>query len=399
MTTQAAPITNAPTLEEFLPGGPLAPAADNRIELVGMDKAELAAVLAPLGLPAFRAKQIYRWMYVNGATSFEQMTDLGKELRAKLETHFRIGRPRISAHQVSEDGTQKWLLAYGDGNEAETVFIPDEGRGTLCVSSQVGCTLTCTFCHTGTQRLVRNLTAGEILSQVMLARDALDGWPSPAADRDLTNIVLMGMGEPLYNTDAVVKAMKLAMDGDGISISRRRITLSTSGVVPEIERIGRELNCGLAISLHAVTDELRNKIVPINRKYPLEQLIQACRNYPGLSNARRITWEYVMLKGVNDSDADARALLRLIEGIPSKINLIPFNPWPGSPYECSDPKRIEAFANIIWNAGYSSPVRTPRGRDILAACGQLKSASERIGKRERDRMEAVRLEKEAAAGL
>jgi len=399
MTTQAAPITNAPTLEEFLPGGPLAPAADNRIELVGMDKAELAAVLAPLGLPAFRAKQIYRWMYVNGATSFEQMTDLGKELRAKLETHFRIGRPRISAHQVSEDGTQKWLLAYGDGNEAETVFIPDEGRGTLCVSSQVGCTLTCTFCHTGTQRLVRNLTAGEILSQVMLARDALDGWPSPAADRDLTNIVLMGMGEPLYNTDAVVKAMKLAMDGDGISISRRRITLSTSGVVPEIARIGRELNCGLAISLHAVTDELRNKIVPINRKYPLEQLIQACRNYPGLSNARRITWEYVMLKGVNDSDADARALLRLIEGIPSKINLIPFNPWPGSPYECSDPKRIEAFANIIWNAGYSSPVRTPRGRDILAACGQLKSASERIGKRERDRMEAVRLEKEAAAGL
>ncbi len=399
MTTQAAPITNAPTLEEFLPGGPLAPAADNRIELVGMDKAELAAVLAPLGLPTFRAKQIYRWIYVSGATSFAQMTDLGKELRAKLESHFRIGRPRISAHQVSEDGTQKWLLAYGDGNEAETVFIPDEGRGTLCVSSQVGCTLTCTFCHTGTQRLVRNLTAGEILSQVMLARDALDGWPSPAADRDLTNIVLMGMGEPLYNTDAVVKAMKLAMDGDGISISRRRITLSTSGVVPEIERIGRELNCGLAISLHAVTDELRNKIVPINRKYPLEQLIQACRNYPGLSNARRITWEYVMLKGVNDSDADARALLRLIEGIPSKINLIPFNPWPGSPYECSDPKRIEAFANIIWNAGYSSPVRTPRGRDILAACGQLKSASERIGKRERDRMEAVRLEKEAAAGL
>jgi len=399
MTTQAAPITNAPTLEEFLPGGPLAPAADSRIELVGMDKAELAAVLAPLGLPAFRAKQIYRWIYVSGVTSFAQMTDLGKELRAKLETHFRIGRPRITAHQVSEDGTQKWLLAYGDGNEAETVFIPDEGRGTLCVSSQVGCTLTCTFCHTGTQRLVRNLTAGEILSQVMLARDALDGWPSPAADRDLTNIVLMGMGEPLYNTDAVVKAMKLAMDGDGISISRRRITLSTSGVVPEIERIGRELNCGLAISLHAVTDELRNKIVPINRKYPLEQLIQACRNYPGLSNARRITWEYVMLKGVNDSDADARALLRLIEGIPSKINLIPFNPWPGSPYECSDPKRIEAFANIIWNAGYSSPVRTPRGRDILAACGQLKSASERIGKRERDRMEAVRLEKEAAAGL
>jgi len=399
MTTQAAPITNAPTLAEFLPGGPLAPEADNRIELVGLDKAELAAVLAPLGLPAFRAKQIYRWIYVSGATSFAQMTDLGKELRAKLETHFRIGRPRISAHQVSEDGTQKWLLAYGDGNEAETVFIPDEGRGTLCVSSQVGCTLTCTFCHTGTQRLVRNLTAGEILSQVMLARDALDGWPSPAADRDLTNIVLMGMGEPLYNTDAVVKAMKLAMDGDGISISRRRITLSTSGVVPEIERIGRELNCGLAISLHAVTDELRNVIVPINRKYPLERLIQACRNYPGLSNARRITWEYVMLKGVNDSDADARALLRLIEGIPSKINLIPFNPWPGSPYECSDPKRIEAFANIIWNAGYSSPVRTPRGRDILAACGQLKSASERIGKRERDRMEAVRLEKEAAAGL
>ena len=389
----------APGLGDFLPGGTLAPAPDTRPDLLGMTQAEIAEVLAPLGMPAFRAKQIYRWIYLRGATRFADMTDLAKDIRPQLEEELRIGRPRVSADQLSEDGTRKWLLAYGDGNEAETVYIPEEDRGTLCVSSQVGCTLTCTFCHTGTQRLVRNLTAGEILSQVMLARDALDGWPSPAPDRDLPNIVLMGMGEPLYNTDAVIKAMKLAMDGEGIGISRRRITLSTSGVVPEIARVGQELGCGLAISLHAVTDELRDVIVPINRKYPLAELIAACRDYPGLSNARRITWEYVMLKGVNDSDADARALVRLIKGIPSKINLIPFNAWPGAPYECSDPERIRAFSDILWKAGYSSPVRTPRGRDILAACGQLKSASQRIGKRERERMEAVRLEKEALAGL
>lgn len=389
----------APDLSAFLPGGPLAGADDARPNLVGMDLAEMAEALEPLGLPAFRAKQIFRWVYLRGATSFSEMTDLSKALRDRLEAAFRVGRPRVAADRESQDGTRKWLFRYDDGNEAETVFIPEADRGTLCVSSQVGCTLTCTFCHTGTQRLVRNLTAGEILVQVMAARDRLDGWPSPAPDRDLTNIVLMGMGEPLYNTDNVIKAMRLAMDGEGIGISRRRITLSTSGVVPDIARVGAELNCGLAISLHAVTDELRDLLVPINRKYPLEALIAACRAYPGLTNARRITWEYVMLKGVNDSDADARALARLIDGIPSKVNLIPFNPWPGSDYDCSDAPRVQAFADILWKAGYSAPIRAPRGRDILAACGQLKSESQRLSRRERDALARLKADKEAALGI
>ena len=348
-----------------------------RVPLLGLSAAELEQAVVAAGMPRFRARQLWRWVWRHGLTSFEEMSDLGKPVRQTFSEMFSLARPAVTSRMVSSDGTIKWLLRFPDGNEAETVYIPDRDRGTLCVSSQVGCTLTCSFCHTGTQKLVRNLTAGEITGQVMLAMDELGDWPAGKPDRRLTNIVLMGMGEPLFNYDNVAKAMRIIMSGEGVGLSKRRITLSTSGVVPEIARCGAELGVNLAISLHAVRDELRDELVPINRKYPLAELIEACRNYPGLSNARRITWEYVMLDGVNDSDADCAALLRLIRGIPSKLNLIPFNPWPGSPYECSSDKRIEAFAAKVLKAGYASPVRTPRGRDILAACGQLKSASER----------------------
>ena len=348
-----------------------------RVPLLGLSAVELEQAVAAAGLPKFRARQLWRWVWRHGLTSFEEMSDLGKPVRQTFSEMFSLARPAVTSRMVSSDGTIKWLLRFPDGNEAETVYIPDRDRGTLCVSSQVGCTLTCSFCHTGTQKLVRNLTTGEITGQVMLAMDELGDWPAGKPDRRLTNIVLMGMGEPLFNYDNVAKAMRIIMSGEGVGLSKRRITLSTSGVVPEIARCGAELGVNLAISLHAVRDELRDELVPINRKYPLAELIEACRNYPGLSNARRITWEYVMLDGVNDSDADCAALLRLIRGIPSKLNLIPFNPWPGSPYECSSDKRIEAFAAKVLKAGYASPVRTPRGRDILAACGQLKSASER----------------------
>ncbi len=345
--------------------------------LIGLSKDELTALVVESGQPAFRAKQLWQWIYVKGARDFDEMTNLAKELRQWLKENYTLDRPVISRGLTSVDGTRKWLLRFEDGKEAESVYIPEEDRGALCVSSQVGCTLTCTFCHTGTMPLVRNLTAGEIVGQFMLARDELDEWKKTGEDRMLSTIVMMGMGEPLFNYDAVAKALKILMDNDGINLSKRRITLSTSGVVPAIEKCGRELEVNLAISLHAVTDELRNEIVPLNKKYPLEKLIQACRDYPTASNARRITFEYVMLKGVNDSDADAHALVKLVKGIPAKINLIPFNPWPGAPYECSSNNRIRAFAEIVNDAGYSSPVRTPRGRDIFAACGQLKSDSER----------------------
>lgn len=388
------------TLNDFLPGGTLAPEKDSRINLIGLDLEGLQSIVKEMGEPTFRSKQLYNWIYARGVADFDHMTNLSKEFRAKLSDGYRLSRPAVSAHQVSKDGTQKWLLRYEDGNEAETVFIPEEDRGTLCVSSQVGCSLTCSFCHTGTQKLVRNLTPGDIVGQVMLARDALGDWtPTDGTARRLTNIVLMGMGEPLYNTDNVIAAMRLVSDGDGIAIGRRKITVSTSGVVPELHRIGDALGLSLAISLHAVKDPLRNELVPINRKYPIEQLIAAVRSYPGLTSARRATWEYVMLKDVNDTDDDARRLIKLIDGIPSKINLIPFNPWPGSPYECSSANRIERFLGILHRAGMVATIRKTRGQDILAACGQLKSESERIGKRERLRLEAVRAEKEAAVGL
>jgi 23S rRNA (adenine2503-C2)-methyltransferase len=316
-------------------------------------------------------------MYHRGARDFAAMTNLAKPFRERLAEAYELRRPAIPTAQRSVDGTRKWLLRFDDGQEAETVHIPESDRGTLCVSSQVGCTLTCRFCHTGTQRLVRNLTAAEIVAQIVVARDALGEWPSPKEDRQLTNIVLMGMGEPLYNYDNVAAAVKIVMDPEGLAISRRKITLSTSGVVPAIARVGAELGVNLAISLHAVTDELRDKLVPLNRKYPIAELLDACRTYPGASNARRITFEYVMLKGVNDSPAEARELVRLLEGIPAKVNLIPFNPWPGAPYECSTDATIAAFSEIVFSAGYSAPVRTPRGRDISAACGQLKSLSVR----------------------
>ncbi len=364
---------------------PLPINASGPIDILGLGPAALEDAIKAQGLPAFRARQIWRWVWRHGITSFDDMTDLAKPVREALPSTFMISRPRVTSRQVSSDGTIKWLLKFADGNEAETVYIPEDDRGTLCVSSQVGCTLTCTFCHTGTQKLVRNLTVAEITGQIMLAMDELGDWPAGKEDRRLTNIVLMGMGEPLFNYDNVAEAMRIAMSGEGIGLSKRRVTLSTSGVVPEIFRTGEDLGVNLAISLHAVRDELRDELVPINRKYPLEVLIDACRNYPGLSNARRITWEYVMLNGVNDSDDDARALINLIDGIPSKINLIPFNAWPGSGYECSSNTRIDKFSKIIMNAGYASPVRTPRGQDILAACGQLKSASER-GRRQSTRV-------------
>jgi len=348
-----------------------------RVNLLGLSQAALDAEIVALGLPKFRAKQVWRWVWRHGLTSFDDMSDLGKPVREQLAGLFTADRPAVSRRLQSVDGTIKWLLRFADGNEAECVYIPDKDRGTLCISSQVGCTLTCSFCHTGTQKLVRNLTVDEICGQVLLAMDELGDWPAGKPTRRLTNIVLMGMGEPLFNYDNVAEAIRIIMCGEGIALSKRRITLSTSGVVPEIKRCGGDLGVNLAISLHAVRDSLRDELVPINRKYPLAELIDACRNYPGLSNARRITWEYVMLDGVNDTDDDCRALLSLIKGIPSKLNLIPFNPWPGSPYICSSDARINAFASRVQKAGYASPVRAPRGRDILAACGQLKSASER----------------------
>jgi 23S rRNA (adenine2503-C2)-methyltransferase len=355
------------------------PSADAKPSLIGLDRAALKAALAAAGVAPgsanMRAGQVWNWLYVHGAPDFARMSNLAKDFRALLEERFTLARPEIVTAQVSQDGTRKWLLRTGPGIEFETVYIPEEDRGTLCVSSQVGCTLTCKFCHTGTQKLVRNLTPAEILGQLFVARDALGDWPSTRPDRKVTNIVMMGMGEPLYNFDNVKAALSVVTDGGALALSKRRVTLSTAGVVPMIPRAGHEIGSGLAISLHAVRDELRDVIVPINKKYPIAELLQACREYPGASNARRITFEYVMLKGVNDSLADARELVRLVKGIPAKINLIPFNAWPGAPYECSDWGQIEKFAEIVNKAGYASPVRTPRGRDIMAACGQLKSES------------------------
>ena len=347
--------------------------------LLGLSPADLSAALAAAGVPekaaSMRARQLWNWIYVHGARDFASMTNLAKDFRAQMADRFTLARPEIVSEQISNDGTRKWLLRTGPGIEFETVFIPEPGRGTLCVSSQVGCTLNCRFCHTGTQKLVRNLNPAEILGQVMIAKDALNDWPSTGPDRRVTNVVMMGMGEPLYNFDNVKAALALVTDGDGLALSKRRVTLSTAGVVPMIPRAGAEIGSSLAISLHAVRDEIRDVIVPINKKYPLKELLEACRTYPGASNARRITFEYVMLKGINDSLPEARELVKLIKGIPAKINLIPFNPWPGAPYECSDWEQIEKFAEIVNRAGYASPVRTPRGRDIMAACGQLKSES------------------------
>ena len=349
-----------------------------RKPLLGLSQIELEEAITALQLPRFRARQLWRWVWRHGVTEFSDMTDLGKPVQSLLAQHFHADRPAVSRRQDSSDGTIKWLLRLHDGHEIEAVYIPDADRGTLCISSQVGCTLNCTFCHTGTQRLVRNLSVAEICGQILLAMDELGDWPAGKPDRRLTNIVLMGMGEPLYNYDNVSAALKMIMSGEGIALSKRRITLSTSGILPEITRCGEELGVNLAISLHAVRDELRDVLVPINRKYKLASLLDTVRHYPGLSNARRVTWEYVMLAGVNDSEADAKALVRMIAGIPSKINLIPFNPWPGTDYVCSDDETIERFAKIVMKAGYASPVRTPRGRDILAACGQLKSDSVRL---------------------
>jgi 23S rRNA (adenine2503-C2)-methyltransferase len=381
-----------------------------RSGLVGLDRAGLRQSLAGIGLDEreakMRASQLWNWIYHRGTTDFDQMTNIAKPVRQALAEAFTVERPEIVTEQVSMDGTRKWLFRYRDPQkpnippvEIETVYIPEEDRGTLCVSSQVGCTLTCSFCHTGTQKLVRNLTAGEIVGQILMARERLGDFPGgqrptdgglvPSGEtRAITNIVMMGMGEPLYNYDNVKQALLIASDEAGISLSRRRITLSTSGVVPQIEPAGREIGVMLAISLHAVRDELRDILVPINKKWPLKELLAACRAYPGLSNARRITFEYVMLKDINDSDADARELVRLLAGIPAKINLIPFNPWPGTNYDCSSSGRIERFADIVNRAGYASPVRTPRGRDIFAACGQLKSETERLSKKEREALEA-----------
>ena len=368
--------------------------------LIGLSRTELADRLGEIGVQPsqrkMRVQQLWHWLYFRGAQSFDDMTSISKGIRAELAQHFTVDRPEVVAEQISNDGTRKWLLRLPSGDnvekahEVECVYIPETDRGTLCVSSQVGCTLNCSFCHTGTQRLVRNLTAGEIVGQIMVARDRLNDW----ADREdgtrrVTNIVMMGMGEPLYNFDAVRDALLIVGDNEGIGISRRRITLSTSGVVPNIIRAGEEIGVMLAISLHAVRDELRNELVPLNRKYPIAELLKACRDYPGASNARRITFEYVMLKGVNDSLDDAKLLVKLLKGIPAKINLIPFNPWPGTAYECSDWEQIEKFSEYVFNAGYSSPVRTPRGRDILAACGQLKSETEKLSARERQALRAM----------
>jgi len=358
--------------------------AKGQIPLIGLNLAEMQEVLAIHNLPKFRAKQVWHWIYQRGMTDFERMANLPKDFRALLAEKYSVERPTVANEQRSEDGTIKWLLKLSDGQLVETVFIPEAKRGTLCVSSQVGCTLTCKFCHTGTQPLVRNLGANEILQQIMHARDVLGEWPKAgekqSEEREVTNIVMMGMGEPLYNYDNVSKALKICMDQEGLSISKRRITLSTSGVVPQIVQCGEELNVNLAVSLHAPNDELRSKIMPINNKYPLAELLEACRNYPGLSEMRRVTFEYVMLKDINDSDDNAHELAQLLEGIPCKVNLIPFNAWAGSGFECSTEERIDSFARILENAGYDAPVRRPRGRDILAACGQLKSESVRVRK-------------------
>jgi 23S rRNA (adenine2503-C2)-methyltransferase len=361
--------------------------------LAGLTKQELAEKLTSVGVDAskakMRAEQLWRWIYHHGVTEFSQMTNVAKELRAILAEHYTLARPEIVTQQISQDGTRKWLIRFGPGVEAECVFIPDVGRsGALCVSSQVGCTLNCTFCHTGTQKLVRNLSAAEIVAQVMIARDALGEWPTSNEDRALTNIVFMGMGEPLYNLDNVATAIDIIADGDGISISRRRITVSTAGVAPKIAELGERTGAMLAISLHATNDELRNELVPLNKKYNLEELFAAIRSYPSLGNAKRVTFEYVMLKGVNDTLPEARALVKLLANIPAKINLIPFNPWPGTRYECSDWETIEKFAEVLNRAGYSSPIRTPRGRDILAACGQLRSESVKQRASERLKAEA-----------
>jgi len=395
----ATPIEKTP-LERYV--------APEKPSLVGLSRAALADALGQIGVSEgqrkMRVQQLWNWLYVRGVTDFDAMSSVSKDLRAALKQRFTLARPEVVTEQVSVDGTRKWLLSLpgevpGERPHlVECVYIPDSERGTLCVSSQVGCTLNCSFCHTGTQRLVRNLTPGEIVGQVMVARDKLGDWPGgtrptdgvvPSGDRCITNIVMMGMGEPLYNFDNVRDAILVMTDGDGIGISKRRVTLSPSGVVPNIGRAGAEIGCMLAISLHAVRDELRNDLVPLNRKYAISELLDACRNYPGVSNARRITFEYVMLKGVNDSIADAKALIKLLKGIPAKINLIPFNPWPGSKYECSDWDQIEKFSEVVFNAGYASPVRTPRGRDILAACGQLKSATEKLSARERMALRAM----------
>ncbi|HWU62967.1 MAG TPA: 23S rRNA (adenine(2503)-C(2))-methyltransferase RlmN [Ensifer sp.] len=397
------------SLDLAAPAAPAKPVFElsEKPSLIGLSREELGRALVEKGVAErqvkMRVSQIWHWLYIRGISDFDDMTNVAKDLRALLKEHFTIQRPEIAEEQISNDGTRKWLLRFparGAGRpvEVETVYIPEEGRGTLCISSQVGCTLTCSFCHTGTQRLVRNLTAEEILSQLLLARDRLGDFPDretpqggilPSSDRKITNIVMMGMGEPLYNFDEVKKALLIATDGDGLSLSRRRVTLSTSGVVPEIYRTGEEIGVMLAISLHATNDALRDELVPINKKYPLKELMAACRAYPGLSNARRITFEYVMLKGVNDSLEDARDLVKLLKGVPAKINLIPFNPWPGTKYDCSDWETIEAFADFVNAAGYASPIRTPRGRDILAACGQLKSESERMRKTERLALQAM----------
>ncbi|MGB0785906.1 MAG: 23S rRNA (adenine(2503)-C(2))-methyltransferase RlmN [Alphaproteobacteria bacterium] len=370
----------------------------NKTNLIGLSRKALTDEVTQLGHPAFRAKQLWHWLYYQGTTKFDSMSNLSKSFRNDLADRFVIARPTVKEALNSTDGTSKWLLSYEDGEEAETVHIPESDRGTLCVSSQVGCTLTCKFCHTGTQRLVRNLTSGEILGQFMLARDAFGEWPTPSGGtRLISNVVMMGMGEPLYNYEAVKTALKIIMDGEGLALSKRRITLSTSGVVPEMRRCGEELNVNLAVSLHAVDNDTRSEIMPINKKYPLEELLLACREYPGVSNARRITFEYVMLKGINDSDADARRLVKILSRIPAKVNLIPFNPWPGSNFECSDPLRIAAFQDIVVGAGLSAPVRQTRGEDIMAACGQLKSTSEKLSRRERDRLAADHLRAQVAA--
>ncbi|MEO1702845.1 MAG: 23S rRNA (adenine(2503)-C(2))-methyltransferase RlmN [Pseudomonadota bacterium] len=386
---------------------PKAAIAPSKPSLTGLTRTGLGDALREIGVAEkqirMRVQQLWHWLYIRGVEDFDAMTNVSKDLRAKLSDHFSIERPEVIEEQISADGTRKWLLRFpsrgaGAPVDVETVYIPEEGRGTLCVSSQVGCTLTCTFCHTGTQKLVRNLTAGEIVAQVILARKRLGDFPDvetpmgavvPADGRKVSNIVMMGMGEPLYNYENVRDAMLVFSDGEGLSLSKRRITLSTSGVVPNIAPIGKDTGAMLAISLHAVTDELRDELVPINKKYPLGELLDACRNYPGLSNARRITFEYVMLEGINDSLYDAKELVRLLKGIPAKINLIPFNKWPGSDYECSDWEQIEKFADFINDNGYASPIRTPRGEDILAACGQLKSTSERMKKTERLAYEAM----------
>ena len=378
----SAPITPPVTPDVLTIPRRAAVGGEARVNLVGLGRGALREALVAAGTPeaqaAMRTRQLWQWIYHRGARDFDAMTDLARDYRTLLAAAFVIDRPEIVTRQVSADGTRKYLLRIAGGHEIETVYIPETDRGTLCISSQVGCTLTCSFCHTGTQRLVRNLTPAEIVGQIMVARDDLGDWArKPDEKRLVSNIVLMGMGEPLYNFEAVRDAMKIAMDDEGIALSRRRITLSTSGVVPEIARVGEEIGCLLAISFHATTDAVRDTLVPINRKWNIAALLDACRAYPRLSNSERITFEYVMLKGVNDSDADARRLVKLIAGIPAKINLIPFNPWPGAPYERSDPARIEAFGRIVNRAGYASPVRTPRGEDIMAACGQLKSASER----------------------